>query len=153
MEEYKVRACKVGDAAGIGKNNVSAFWEETFWRLLWVPDRTREEVIDMVALRSPKNLLSERNTRRHQLVEHVPTGEIVGYCRWYLPDSCEGQWLEAQTPGVSKEETQRYEEQYAGVNFNYRTDMDDMDVPIHDMRAKHTPKKPYIGEFWFDGNM
>ena len=55
--------------------------------------------------------------------------------------------------GVSKEETQRYEEQYAGVNFNYRTDMDDMDVPIHAMRAKHTPKKPYIGEFWFDGNM
>ena len=146
MAEYQIRTCTVDDAAGIGQSNVTAFWEETFWRLLWVPEKTREEVIDMVALRTPKNLLTEWQTRRHQVVVHVPTGEIVGYCRWFLPESCKDQWLEAQVPNVNGEDAQRFTEQYAGVNFNYRTDMDVMDDPVNAMKAKHTPKSPYIGQ-------
>lgn len=77
MPPYAVRRCTVADAPRLAYNNMRAFWESPGYKLLWT-GRTLEYVTANAAKRMPRNLLSDRARRRHQLVVDGETGCIVG---------------------------------------------------------------------------
>lgn len=112
---------------------------------MWV-NRTLDSLIAAAAMRLPDRLLAGREVRRHQMVVDPTTGSAVGYARWILPESHADQWLEAQTPNVSDEESKRYRESFAQADFTTRKDMDSIDDPVHAMMEKHAPKKPHISK-------
>ncbi|KAH7015009.1 hypothetical protein EDB80DRAFT_706850 [Ilyonectria destructans] len=137
MPPYKIEfPCTVDDGAALAKSNISAFWEQTWWSILW-PNRTLDSIIEAAGARMPKLLLKERDIRRHQKVIDVESGEIVGYARWLLPASRKGEWLEAQTPDVSDEEKRALNKPYERADWNYREDMGALDDHIHQWRRKY----------------
>lgn len=137
MAPYELSSpCLFEDRLNLARNNVSAFWEEDSWRLLW-PGRTRESMIEAVAARIPKNLLSDRDVRRHQKVVDVASGEIVGYARWILPKPQKNEWLVAQTPEASDAEREHFEELHAKADFNPRDDLGDLDEHIPALQEKY----------------
>lgn len=144
MSTYKlVPNCTVDDAAGLARSNMSAFWGETWWNMLWV-DKSLESIIANGAARMPRNLLKERQTYRHQKVIDSTTGQIVGYARWILPDSHKDGWLEAMTPDVSVEDRSRFEAQFVATPWETRKDMDEVDPPVDAQIAKFKPTVPHI---------
>lgn len=147
MASYQIEpVCPKKDAIPLSKNNMSAFWEQTWYRMLHV-DRTLESIIDSSILRIPKNLLTDRAVRRHQKVIDSATGGTVGYARWILPESHSGSWLEAQVPSVTEEESKEFEANYKRAVWSPREDMPGFDDPLDEMMKKHAPKKPHISEY------
>ncbi|CAM1508899.1 Fc.00g026380.m01.CDS01 [Cosmosporella sp. VM-42] len=138
-----VSNCTVDDAAGLSKSNMSAFWQNTWWNMLWV-NQDLDSIIASATLRMPKVLLTDRIVRRHQKIVHSATGDIVGYARWILPDSHASSWLEAQVPDVSEMEKTQFEEAYAGAVWNLRPELDVLDEPILEMQRKHEPKRLFM---------
>ncbi|KAF4994097.1 hypothetical protein FGRMN_6012 [Fusarium graminum] len=137
MSPYELQSpCRVEDGDYIALSKVSAFFEESWWRLTWT-DRTRESLIQSIADRSPKNLLTDREIRRHQKVVHVESGDIVGYARWIMPESHKDHWLNAQTPDVSDEQKEVFAKRHAETEWNPRTDNDKFDEHIETWREKH----------------
>lgn len=137
MSGYQLQSpCRVEDGLQIAQSQVSAFFEEAWWRLSWT-DRTRESLIQSIADRSPKNLLTKREVRRHQKIVHLETGDIVGYARWILPESHRDAWLEAQTPDVSDEQKEAFAKRHAETDWNPREDNDKLDDHIDGWRDKH----------------
>jgi hypothetical protein len=66
MPTYKIEGCTVNDAVGLARNNMSAWWTDPTWVLLW-PNRTTEDVIAQCTKRIPRNLLDDAHvtgTRR-----------------------------------------------------------------------------------------
>lgn len=149
MATYKLQPhCTVEDAAGVAKTNVSAFWTQTWWRILFVA--TEETVVAKVTARAPHNLLAQRNVRRHQAVVDVATGDIVGYARWILPQSHAAEWTEAQTPNVSDEERKRFKDAFDDCQLpfgEHQDEMDALDDPIHENKDEVAPKGPYMRAF------
>jgi len=109
MTTYTLSRCTVLDGPELSANNIPAFWENPNWVLTW-KHRTLEFHISEVTKRFPRNLLNERTIKRHQKATDPETGRIVGYARWYLPDSYTTNpdgtltWLEAVVPAVLPEE-------------------------------------------------
>ncbi|KAM0348711.1 hypothetical protein ACHAPU_004150 [Fusarium lateritium] len=137
MTAYELQSpCRVEDGDSIALSKVAAFFEESWWRLSWT-DRTRESLIQSVADRSPKNLLTSRETRRHQKVVHLETGDIVGYARWIMPESHKDYWLNAQTPDVSDEQKEVFAKRHAETEWNPRTENDKFDEHIFTWKEKH----------------
>jgi hypothetical protein len=101
--------CKLADAEALARNNIPAFWADPNWVLSW-KHRTLEYHISQIALRVPRNLVSDREVNRHQKAVDADTGSIVGYARWCLPPSKarlpDGRlaWPEALGPEVGEEE-------------------------------------------------
>ncbi|KAH6892481.1 hypothetical protein B0T10DRAFT_537468 [Thelonectria olida] len=138
MAPYVLQSpCTVDDVAGLARNNVSAFWDETWWRLLWNDRRTVDSLIDAVTIRTPKNLLTDRDVRRHQKVVDSDSGLIVGYARWILPVSHQSDWLEAQALEVSEDQRDMFSQRHAQTDFSTREDMDDLDRHVHEWNAKY----------------
>ncbi|QGI86652.1 unnamed protein product [Fusarium fujikuroi] len=136
MSGYQLQSpCRVEDGLQIAQSQVSAFFDEAWWRLSWT-DRTRESLIQSIADRSPKNLLTKREVRRHQKIVHLETGDIVGYARWILPESHKDAWLEAQTPDVSDEQKEAFVKRHADTDWNPREDNDKLDDHIDGWREK-----------------
>nr|RBQ82324.1 hypothetical protein FVER53263_10268 [Fusarium verticillioides] len=141
MSGYQLQSpCRVEDGLLIAQSQVSAFFEEAWWRLSWT-DRTRESLIQSIADRSPKNLLTNREVRRHQKIIHLETGDIVGYARWILPESHKDAWLEAQTPDVSDEQREVFARRHAETDWNPREDNDKLDDHIGGWREKHKQER------------
>ncbi|KAG9496752.1 hypothetical protein J7337_011535 [Fusarium musae] len=141
MSGYQLQSpCRVEDGLLIAQSQVSAFFEEAWWRLSWT-DRTRESLIQSIADRSPKNLLTNREVRRHQKIVHLETGDIVGYARWILPESHKDAWLEAQTPDVSDEQREVFARRHAETDWNPREDNDKLDDHIGGWREKHKQER------------
>jgi hypothetical protein len=88
--------CNVDDSPGLARTNMSAFWDEPWWRMLW-PNKSLDAVITLTSSRMPNDLLRDRNTSRHQKVVDSNTKQIVGYAQWTLPKSLSKSWLQAQT--------------------------------------------------------
>ncbi|CAG9975175.1 unnamed protein product [Clonostachys byssicola] len=137
MAPYEISPnCTVADAKGIASCNVSAYWKETWWRLLW-PEKTPESLVEAIAARTPRNLLQMRGLRRHQKVKDVASGEIVGYARWVLPDSHDDKWLEAQTPDVDEAAKAKFKSEFEEADYEPRDDMDEMDDHMWEWRSKY----------------
>lgn len=69
-----------------------------------------DDQITQVTKRFPRNLLDEREIKRHQKAIDPETGRVVGYARWYLPPThvtnADGTpvWPDAMVPAVEAEE-------------------------------------------------
>ncbi|KAK8111065.1 uncharacterized protein PG998_007522 [Apiospora kogelbergensis] len=135
MPPYEIRGCTVADASGLAYNNIGAFWESPGYKLLWT-GRTLEHVTANAAKRMPRNLVSDRAHKRHQVVVDGETGGIVGYARWILPDRLVGEWLEAQTPAVSIDEEQGFTRAFDKADWSF-IDLPGMDDHVHVAKAKY----------------
>lgn len=85
MTYWIVTSCAVSDGADLARNNMSAFWEDPTWKLLWPKFMAKEFIIEQCSKRVPRNLLQERSTLRHQKAVDPETGALMGYARWVLP--------------------------------------------------------------------
>ncbi|KAJ4151655.1 hypothetical protein LMH87_012344 [Akanthomyces muscarius] len=133
--------CTVDDGVGLSQAKTESFVKEPWWTSEFPPDR-QETILDSMILREPYNQLTARNIRRHQKVIHVPTGEIVGYSRWFVPNPDD--WLEAQTPAVSEEEEAHWKLQYNTAYWHFVEDGQGTDDHVSAWRAAHTPTGPVI---------
>lgn len=140
-----IHNCTVEDTEFLARNNMTAFWEMTWWRMLWI-DTSLDTIIKNSALRMPHNLLTGRLVRRHQKVIDHGTGQIIGYARWILPEVCAPCWLEAQTPDVSEDNKRVFENQFAEASWAIRDDMPGFDDHLEQMMKRNSPTEPYISE-------
>lgn len=150
MSGYIIEGCTVADGADVGRNNMSAFWQDPNWRLVW-KDATLPYVIEQCVARSPRNLLNERDTIRHFKAIDPKTGEFLGYIRWRLPSKyCKNEdgtpvWPEGQVPDVSPEEKAEIVQRAEAADWNPSDDADHLDVPVTKMKNEFLAKKAYIG--------
>ncbi|KAH6645858.1 hypothetical protein BKA67DRAFT_695810 [Truncatella angustata] len=138
-----VDVCTVDDAAGIARNNMSAYWTDTTWKLNF-KDRELEDIIVQCTKRIPTNLLNDRATKRHQKVVDTQTGTVIGYARWIMPDRLTGDWLEAQAPEVSKEEEKEFMEQFCSADWMRQPDRTGLGQPLADIMERLLRAKDYI---------
>ena len=136
MSSYTLDSCSLQDAASIAKNNVSAFWTDPNWPLIWTRlNKTESYVISQAARRMPQNLLSDPSRRRHLKAVDVESGRLVGYARWLLPEGMDAAWPEAMTLRSNDEEVRQKEEEVAQREFNsadweYDHALDELDVLV-----------------------
>ncbi|KAI0123818.1 hypothetical protein BJ170DRAFT_687069 [Xylariales sp. AK1849] len=143
MPTYKVEGCTVKDGTGLARNNMSAWWDDPTWVLLW-ENKTLDFVIAQCTKRMPKNLLNDRAHKRHQKVIDAESGQIMGYARWTLPERLTGGWLEAQTPAVSTAEEKKILESFASADWHIRPGMDSLDDPTHVTKDRLRKGKEYM---------
>lgn len=149
MTPYVVTGCVAADGPALAYNNMSAFWTDPTWILVWDRGQTREYIIEQASQRLPLALLTDTTHKLHQKVVDSETGKIVGYCRWILPDRLAGEWLDAQTPAVSAEEEHEYAKSHASADWRTRREMDALDVPATAIKDRLTRLKEYMGEIDF----
>ncbi|KAI9925799.1 hypothetical protein MW887_005605 [Aspergillus wentii] len=124
------------------------------WAFLWEdPDPTT--LITRATERVPWNLITDRQSRRHEKVVCVETGEVVGYARWTLPAflaECEKTvWVEAQIGEPSLEEKSMYKEKFNSTTENGRwigmkdsAMMDYRSAPLEEADARITQDGPFL---------
>ena len=92
------------------------------WVFIW-KDPSAKEIIARTTDRVPQNLVSERDTKRHQKVIDSETGRVVGYARWLLPPTLADRgdvWLEAQVPEATADERASFEKRHRASTENGR---------------------------------
>lgn len=147
MPTYKVERCTAEDAAGLARNNMSAYWTDPTWILVWEKGRTLESIIEACEKRLPNSLQADRDHKRHLKAVEVETGIIVGYIRFVLPDRLTGEWLDAQTPAVTAQEKKEFEKMSASADWTFRRGIGDMDAGVHPIMDKYLGTKKYMGKF------
>ncbi|KAI0603489.1 hypothetical protein F4775DRAFT_533908 [Biscogniauxia sp. FL1348] len=143
MSPYAVRGCVAADGPALAYNNISAFWTDPTYVLLW-GDKTREYMIEQASKRYPRSLLTDRDHKRHQVVVDSETGSVVGYSRWILPDRLASEWPDAQTPAVSDREEKEYTEAFESADWSGRPGMDEIDVPVTAIKNKLLGRREYM---------
>ncbi|CEO59179.1 hypothetical protein PMG11_03863 [Penicillium brasilianum] len=111
---FEIQPCSAADALGLAITMMSARLTDPHWAFLW-EDPNPKDIITKSALRVPWNLATGRDTKRHQKVIDVESGQVVGYARWILPDCLAKQndvWLEAQAPEGTRSEREEWEIQH-----------------------------------------
>ncbi|KAF8199840.1 acyl-CoA N-acyltransferase [Mycena galopus ATCC 62051] len=83
---WQIESVTLADAPALARNNMSAFWEDPNWVIMW-KTVTLPYLISQVTLRMPRNLLKDRTILRHQKAVDPATGALLGYARWKLPKS------------------------------------------------------------------
>ncbi|KAI1454800.1 acyl-CoA N-acyltransferase [Annulohypoxylon moriforme] len=149
MTTWKIEGCTVADAAALAHNNMSAFWEDPTWILLWPKEITRDFLIKQGEKRYPRLLLREREVTRHQKAVDPATGALVGYARWILPAgrSTGGggpEWASAQVPDVGDDEKIQYEELAESAWWNGRKEMRHIDDKNDVVMDRILSEKSYI---------
>lgn len=151
MPEYIITKCTVEDGNAIARNNASAFWDDPNWQYCW-QHYTLERLVGAFVHRTPRNLLRDRETKRHFKAVDPETGRLVGYIRWKLPsDRARDEdgspvWPEGQTPDVSPEERDQFEKTAAQADWNpleYQGE-DDLDAILGRTKDRLLGKKEYI---------
>lgn len=147
---WEISGCTVADAAALARNNMSAFWEDPTWVLLWPEDVTLDFLIEQSTKRHPQNLLRDRAAIRHEKAINPVTGAVVGYARWVLPEGYrtvengEPAWAEAQVPAVSKEEEERFRALGESAWWEYRSDMSSLDDANHVVMRRILSERPHL---------
>ncbi|KAI2783954.1 acyl-CoA N-acyltransferase [Daldinia loculata] len=150
MTTWNIERCTVADAAALARNNMSAFWEDPNWNLIWPKETTREFLIENATKRYPRTLVTDREKKRHEKAVDPVTGELVGYARWTLPSehltTKDGspEWAEAQVPDVSDEERTRFEELAKSARWNARKEVDGMDDKNDEVMDRLLAEGTYI---------
>jgi len=150
---YRVEGCTIDDAAGLGRNNASAYWKQPYWRMLWPQDMDREFIIEQVQKRiGPAVLLRDRDHLRQEKAVDEDTGDIIGYARWNLSEalvkSHEGEvlWADRQVPGVDDDLRKELEEEMDASWWEPRSDTGELDVKIEEARERLHAQEKHIGE-------
>ncbi|KZF21984.1 hypothetical protein L228DRAFT_283185 [Xylona heveae TC161] len=116
---FAIQPCSPADAPGLAATMMGARLTDPHWVFLW-KDPCPQDIIARASERLPWNLISGRDTKRHQKVINVETGKVVGYARWSLPPDLAkagNVWLEAQVAEPSRVDLEIYEK-----NFKANTD-------------------------------
>ncbi|KAK6225763.1 acetyltransferase [Colletotrichum tabaci] len=144
MVPWRIEPCTLADVPALARNNMSAFWTDPNWILLWPKDIKLDFLIEQVTERMPNSLLGNRTTLRHQKAVDPETGAVVGYARWELPAGYEGAaaWADSQIADVSEEQRKTFKERSDAAWWKPRL-MDGIDdcVPEKD---RVLAEKPYI---------
>ncbi|RDW69861.1 acetyltransferase-2 [Coleophoma cylindrospora] len=149
MPTYSIAPCTVADGADISRNNISAFWEDPHWILAWRHTTLEHHIVE-VAKRIPRNLLTDRTTKRHQKVTDPDTGRLLGYARWYLPPShatsTDGApvWPEAIVPAVEPKAEAEIRRIAATAIWDPNAESDALLVPIREVKNEILARKPYM---------
>lgn len=149
MPDYVIQGCTVQDGADVARNNMSSFWEDQNWRIVW-KHSTLPRVIEACSARSPRNLLKDRALLRHFKAVDPDTGKFLGYARWKLPpgyhEDKDGNptWPEGQTPDVTSEERAKIEEVADAADWNPDDEGDDLDAPITRRKIEYLARKEYL---------
>lgn len=149
MPDYIIKGCTVKDGADIARNNMTAFWQDPNWRLVW-HESSLPRVIEKATARSPRNLMNDRDTLRHFKALDPSTGEFLGYTRWRLPHGhCKNEdgspvWQEGQAPDVSPEEKEMIFKRAEAANWNPDHSADHLDAPLTKRKNEFLAGKEYI---------
>lgn len=161
MPPFKVAPCTLDDAPAIARNNISAFWEDKNWVLLWTrKGKSREYVISQSVHRWPYNLTKDPIHRRHEKVVNVDTGELVGFAVWILPGasgageekSGTGEkeiselWPEARGPEVDDETLELLKKRSDEADWEFDHAMDVLDEPGIVLKKRLKGDKRWLGE-------
>lgn len=153
MADYELRTATVADAASLANNNMRAFWGEPGWRILYMQEDgtlviSLEDLIERAKIRTPYNLIKDPVLARHQVIIHVPTGEVVGYARWQVPVTHKDMWADAKVPEVPEDEKNAYQETFKRMPLPLAKRSDD---PVPDdhyagWKEKYGPFVPYMSK-------
>lgn len=144
MVATKIENCTVEDAAALARNNMTGYWTDSTWRLNF-KGRTIEDVIVQCTKRVPIMLLTSRTTKRHQKVVDTQTGEVIGYARWIMPFQLTDEWLEAQTPQVSRIDEEKYMNEFRSANWIRQTDKNSLGQPLGDIMDRLMHGNDFLG--------
>ncbi|KAJ7932107.1 hypothetical protein B0H13DRAFT_2520656 [Mycena leptocephala] len=129
---WPIHPVALADAPHLAHNNMSAFWTDPSWRLLW-PSITYHTS-------SPN-----RATLRHQRAVDPTTGALLGYARWKVPDTKEAEWLDAQVKDVESEaERQGIEECANGAWWEPRFWAAPSDEEAHREKGRILREREYL---------
>jgi hypothetical protein len=155
MAQFEVQSCSYDDGRAIAEVQVSAFWTDPTWVIIW-PGKTLEYVIAQYARRIPHTLHSERAHRRHQKIVELETNKVVGYARWTLPElsgiDMEDFWPTARVPDVTKEKEVDSKAEYLAANFDFDRSLDELDRPLDEIMSGFLEQKKYAGKFAHTNN-
>ncbi|KGO41750.1 Acyl-CoA N-acyltransferase [Penicillium expansum] len=111
---FIIQPCFPEDAPGLAATMMGARLTDHHWKCLW-DDPSAERIIPGAIERLPWNLVTGTETKRHQKVIDVETGQVVGYARWSLPPILVKKgdvWLEAQVAEGTPADRIVYEKRY-----------------------------------------
>lgn len=154
MGGLQIQSVAVADAADMARNNISAFWREPNWRIMWTSDMDMEFLIAESTKRQVRNLLAKSTETRHQKAVDPATGALVGYARWILPDSHiktasdDGRtlWPEALAPTVSDAEREQFDALAASAWWEMRPEVEHADDKGSAEKKRLLSERPYLGE-------
>ncbi|KXH51148.1 acetyltransferase [Colletotrichum nymphaeae SA-01] len=144
-----ITGCTVADSHELTRNNIPAFWADSHGQLAW-RHRTLECHIMQIAKRTPRNLISDPNTKRHQKAVDPVTGQIVGYARWILPASHAKSfggapaWPDAVVPSVGQDEEAEIRRVAATAHWDPNEESDDLLVPIREAEDEILSRRAYM---------
>lgn len=148
--KYEITRCTTEDAADIAWNNMSAFWEDPNWRYIW-KDTNLPSVIQQCTVRTPNNLLKDRDLLRHFKAVDPETGKFMGYIRWKLPLRYykHGQgnpiWPEGQTPDVDPAEKNEIQARAESAWWYTENPNDHLDDQLIVIKNRILATKDYLG--------
>jgi hypothetical protein len=146
MSAITLSNCTVSDAQAIAECNMTAWWHDPTYHMLW-PGRTLQYVIDGAAARGPHRLLQGRERTRHVKAVDPATGRVVGYVRWDVPAGHEASWPEMRTPDVTDPaERARYRRLHRDADLVSREGMGVLDDPVHRIRPEILKGRTFLGE-------
>ena len=145
MTPFTIDSCTIDDGPAIAYNNISAFWTDPNWVLLW-RGKTLDHVISQSVRRQPYNLLKDPARYRHLKAVDIMSGAIVGYARWILPeaDTEDKLWSSARVPAVSQENEREAKREFDAADWNFDHAMDVLDPPMNEMKHRLMKEKRYL---------
>ncbi|KAH8596159.1 hypothetical protein B0O99DRAFT_621160 [Bisporella sp. PMI_857] len=151
MPTFTVLPVTLADSVDITRNNMSACWTNPSWRLSWTNvNKTLPYHISQVSLRTPHNLVADPARRRHQKAVNE-SGELVGYCRWVLPEGDPEEtgklWKEAkvkEAEELGEEEKAKLKRDYDSADFKPDSRLDVLDEPMSTRKKELMAKKNYF---------
>lgn len=153
MPFVDIGPCTIADGASLAENNISAFWTNPNWIVLW-PEKSLSHVISQAKYRIPRNLLIDTVHRRHQKAVNVETGKVVGYARWMLPkgfwtteEEIKSVWSEARVPDVDAETERRIEEQHNAADWKPDKSSMELDEKVSERKDELMAGKNYLCEY------
>ena len=115
-KDWKIEPVVLVDVPDVARNNVSAFWRDKHYRILWGDSVTEEYLIEKQAQSVPDDLIYRRELLRHLKAVDPDTGRLLGYLRLALPVEHATEpdgtpvWPEMQIADVTPEERARIEQ-------------------------------------------
>lgn len=148
--KYEITGCTLEDAADIARNNMSAFWEDPNWRYIW-HDTDLPSVIKQCTIRTPNNLLKDRDLLRHFKAVDPESGKFMGYIRWKLPvrhyqdEHGTPTWPEGQTADVSPAEKEEIKARAEAAWWYTENPNDHLDHQLVVIKNRILATKDYLG--------
>jgi hypothetical protein len=119
---FVVQPCFPADAPALATTMMGARLTDPHWSHMW-EDPSSKTIISNAIDRVPWNLVTGRDTKRHQKAIDLETGRVVGYARWCLPPDLAKKgdvWLEAQVAEGTPAERAIFEKRYQDSTKNGR---------------------------------